>query len=295
MNFSPLLNHLGFDQNDRAVIIHTDDIGVSAASVAAARELWGAGIISSSATMVPCTWFPAAAALCREIPHIDMGVHLTLTCEWSSMRWGPISTRDPRSGLMDSEGYMYRTSRDAQAHADPAAAIAEMEAQIRTALDAGIDVTHIDTHMGTSFHPTLLPAYVELGSKYKIPAMVPRLDENGLRRWGFGDEAVQMLRMLAELEEDGAVLFDHIVGMPLDKPENRVEQVCAALDSLPSGLSYFIIHPQHDTPEARAMGRDYPSRAADCAAFMDERVRGHIRNTGLKVIGMRDLMNMVRE
>lgn len=296
MAFSPLLDYLGFDQNDRAVVIHTDDIGVSQASVSAARELWQAGIISSSATMTPCAWFPAAAALCRENSVVDMGVHLTLTCEWNNMRWGPVHTRDRRSGLMDDDGYMHRTSRAAQAHADPAAAIAEMDAQICMALDAGIHVTHIDSHMGTVFHPALLPAYVELGFKYEVPAMVPRLDEHGLRRWGFDADAIpQMLRLLAELEESGAVLLDHIVGMPLDKPANRVEQVCAMLDSLPPGVSYFIIHPQHDTPEARAMGSDYTSRAADHAAFMDERVRAHIEATGLQVIGMHDLMNMVRE
>lgn len=296
MTYSPLLNSLGLNQTDRAVIIHTDDIGVSQASVAAARELWQAGIISSSATMTPCAWFPSTAALCRENARIDMGVHLTLTCEWSSMRWGPVHTRDRNSGLMDDEGYMHRTSRDTAAHADPAAAVAEMEAQIRMALGAGIEITHIDSHMGTAFHPALLAAYVELGFKYEVPAMVPRLDEQGLRRWGFDNDAIpQMLRLLGELEERGAVMLDHIVGMPLDKPENRVAQACAMLDSLPPGVSYFIIHPQLDTPESRAMGRDYASRAGDHAAFMDERVRKHIKATGLQVIGMRDLRNTMRK
>jgi predicted glycoside hydrolase/deacetylase ChbG (UPF0249 family) len=289
------MSYLGLDKTDRVAIIHTDDIGVSAASVAAARELWDAGIVSSSATMVPCAWFPAAAALARENKAIDMGVHLTLTCEWSSMRWGPLHTRDRSSGLLDAEGYMHRTSRAVIAHADPAAAVAEMDAQIRAALDAGIDVTHIDSHMGTVFHPKLLPAYVELGQKYGVPAMVPRLDEHGLRRWGFdGDEIPGMLRLLAEVERMGAVMFDHIVGMPLDAPENRVAQVCAMLDSLPAGVSYFIIHPQLDTPEARAMGRDYASRAGDHAAFLDERVRAHIRDTGLVVRSMRDIRSALQ-
>jgi hypothetical protein len=57
--------------------------------------------------MVPCPWFPQVAAYCREHPSVDLGVHLTLTSEWDSYRWGPISTRDPASGLIDDEGYFF--------------------------------------------------------------------------------------------------------------------------------------------------------------------------------------------
>src|SRR5690606_40006422 len=67
---------------------------------------------------ISCAWFPSVAAYCREHPEADMGVHLTLTCEGDVYRWGPISTADPASGLIDSEGYFYRTTADAQEHAD---------------------------------------------------------------------------------------------------------------------------------------------------------------------------------
>ena len=49
--------------------------------------------------MMPCPWAPAAAELCRSNPGMDMGVHATLTAEWDLYRWGPLSTRDPGSGL----------------------------------------------------------------------------------------------------------------------------------------------------------------------------------------------------
>ena len=75
MTTNPFLKKLGFSDNDRAVIIHTDDIGMCHASVQAFKDLWAFGTISSGATMVPCPWFPAVAQMCRENPDMDMGVH----------------------------------------------------------------------------------------------------------------------------------------------------------------------------------------------------------------------------
>src|SRR5215208_5950011 len=102
---NPALRRLGFADNDRVAIIHTDDIGMCQASVTAFAELAAFGLISSGAVMVPCGWFPAVAADSRANPGYDLGVHSTITCEWDVYRWGPISTCDSASGLIDAEGY----------------------------------------------------------------------------------------------------------------------------------------------------------------------------------------------
>ena len=73
MNPNPYLKKLGYDNNDRLVIIHTDDIGMCQASVQAFRDLWSVGGVTSGAVMVPCPWFPATAQMCRENPDMDMG------------------------------------------------------------------------------------------------------------------------------------------------------------------------------------------------------------------------------
>jgi chitin disaccharide deacetylase len=101
---NPVLKKLGCSNADRLVIIHVDDVGMCQASIAAFEELWQAGIISCGAVMVPCPWFPQAAAYARNNPQADLGVHATLTSEWQTYRWGPVSTRAPASGLMDAEG-----------------------------------------------------------------------------------------------------------------------------------------------------------------------------------------------
>src|SRR5512134_421435 len=108
MNSNPFLTKLGYSENDRLVILHTDDIGMCHASVQAFQDLWSFGTISSGATMVPCPWFPAVAQMCRENPDMDMGVHATLNAEWGGYRWSPLSTRDTSSGLIDEAGYFHQ-------------------------------------------------------------------------------------------------------------------------------------------------------------------------------------------
>ena len=61
MNPNPSLKKLGFSNDDRLVIIHTDDIGICHASVQALKDLWEFGTITSGAVMVLCSWFPAVA------------------------------------------------------------------------------------------------------------------------------------------------------------------------------------------------------------------------------------------
>ena len=65
MRANAILKRLGFSPNDRAVIIHTDDIGMCEASVSAYAALHESGLKISGSTMVPCSWFPHAAAYCR--------------------------------------------------------------------------------------------------------------------------------------------------------------------------------------------------------------------------------------
>src|SRR5215467_57263 len=160
-SMSASLQSLGFGPDERVVILHADDIGMCQASISAWAEMLDVGIVSSASVMVPCPWFPKVAAFCRQNPSVDMGVHLTLNSEWRAYRWGPISTQDPGSGLMDDDGYFFREPQQFLHRVSIAATVREMRAQIDRALQAGIDVTHLDSHMFATIYPSLLPSYIE--------------------------------------------------------------------------------------------------------------------------------------
>ena len=294
---NPILHTLGFSPTDRVVILHADDIGSSHGTVPAYAGLLAAGVMSSAATMVPCPWFPATAAFCRQHgddPRLDMGVHLTLNCEWDGYRWGPISTGDPASGLLDGEGYFHRREPAAQTGADLRAVEVELRAQIERALAAGIDVTHIDTHMLTLFHPRLLPVYLRLSREYRLPAFLLHPDAEQLQRWGYGlDDAQEVAALVRQAEAAGLPLFDHADVMSLDQHEHRLDELMERLAQAPPGLTYFLFHPAIDTPELRAFAPDWRSRVADYEIFTSAVLRAALAHADVQVIGWRAIRDVL--
>jgi len=302
MKPNPVLKQLGLPNDARVVIFHADDIGMSQASLAAYHDLLDFGLLSAASVMVPCPWFPATAAFCRQYQeqlNIDIGVHLTLTSEMDGSRWGPISTRSPHSGLMDEDGYFYATTEEMQANSTADDTLREVEAQIKRALAAGMDITHIDSHMGSIFHPKFLAGYVAIAEKYQLPALILRQDEEHFRQMAASEDALAAMteiyiQQMRTLEEQGYPLLDSFYVMPLETSANRLEHAQKVLDQLPAGITYFIFHPSRDTPELRAITPDWPARVADHALFTNEAWRDYVNKSGVNVIGYRVLRELLR-
>ncbi len=291
MNPNPALKKLGLSQTDRIAIIHTDDIGMCQASVTAFAELNAAGIISSGAVMVPCPWFSAAATYCRQHPQADMGVHLTITSEWDAFRWGPISTRDAASGLVDDEGYFYRGYPDAIERGDADAVAIEFEAQVMRAKQAGIEPTHMDSHMGTALQPKFISAYVQTAMRHKLPVMIPRdvaAVTQDFERIKVGQKLVAML------DSEGVPMVDYVVGSDLGNHTDKLDEMKRKASELKPGITHFLMHPSHDTPELRTICSDWRARVADFETFMREEFREHLQSIGVQVIGYKTLRELYR-
>jgi predicted glycoside hydrolase/deacetylase ChbG (UPF0249 family) len=284
MSENPVLKKLGFSASDRVVLINADDVGMCQATVPAFFDLVDEGLLSSGSLMVPCPWFAEAARACRTHPSVDVGLHLTLTSEWDGYRWGPLSTRDPASGLIDDEGYFYRNQSMWRAP-NPQMIRAEMSAQVRQARQAGLDLTHLNCHMFAMLDPQLIGEYVGLGFNEALPVLMVRQPQ-----W------VEILseRAISEWEEQGLPVFDHLRELYLHKTaEGRLQQALDIFEQLPPGLTYFMIHPAKDTPELRAISDDWPQRVADYETFMNAALREHVKRLGIEVIGWRPLRELM--
>ena len=132
----------------RYLIVNADDFGMCEAANDAVIRLFEAGRLHSSTIMFPCPASGRAARFAAEHPEYAIGVHLTLTSEWKTFRWKPLTGG---ATLLDEEGYLWRRTEDVEKNASYADILAEIEAQLQAALDSGMKPSHLDNHMGTLY------------------------------------------------------------------------------------------------------------------------------------------------
>jgi hypothetical protein len=152
--------------------------------------------------------------------------------------------------------------------------------------------------MGTLAHPKFIPAYVQLSQEHKIPAMIPADGEKDLQELGLDSEtAANAARFLREEVSTQELLqIDHVIGLRLDQPQDRLEQAKTAFDSLPPGLTHFVIHPAKDSPELRAATpTTWECRVRDYETFLSEELRTHIKNLGVQIIGYKPLRELIQK
>ena len=201
-----LLAELGYAPDQRVVVVHVDDLGMSHAANAGGLRALDATATCGS-IMVPCPGFEEMARIARERPELDLGVHLTLNCEYEGHRWGPVRGDVP--SLRAPDGGMWRTTAETVANAQPEDVDRELRAQIYRALEAGIDVTHIDSHMGTVFDLKFVDIYFRLAHEFKLPAFIPRLRKREARVLNLGSRLADYERRIGAAEAAGFPVFDH--------------------------------------------------------------------------------------
>jgi predicted glycoside hydrolase/deacetylase ChbG (UPF0249 family) len=242
-----LAEQLGYDADAKLLIIHADDIGMAHSVNTATLEAINEGVVNSGSIMVPCPWFAEIAAHVRDHPGLDLGLHLTLTAEWSHYRWGPVLPAGHVPTLVDSLGFLYATAEEAARHMDPREAEAEIRAQVERAIAFGVQPTHLDSHMGTLFQtPDLFEAYLRVGRDYKIPVFLP----GGQLR----AQAPQLMALLTPQD----IVIDHFAMASPEVPADEWETYYAGLiESLQPGVTEIIVHVAYDDAEMRAATIDH--------------------------------------
>ena len=284
---NPFLAHLGFNAQDRVLILHADDVGLCHASVSAFADLLDGGFVSSGSVMVPSPWFPAVASLCRMYPNVDMGVHVTLTAEWDHYRWGPLTYEVSRRQLLDADGYFPRTIQQLWQQADVETVFQEVNAQLNQALAAGIVITHLDDHMGALTPPSWFARWIDLALSHRLPIRFERPNSSDTATGTWADANAHSLR---QAEASGLPLFDHCIGLETGNFATKLQQIEHTYAELPPGsLSIIFAHPAKDSPELRAITTDSANRAADFEILSSEALRVSLQRAGIHVIGFEPL------
>lgn len=290
-----LAERLGFAATDRIAIVHADDIGMCHAANEGAFDALANGVVTCGSIMVPCPWFREAADRARENPHLDLGVHLTLNSEWPHYRWGPVASRDRVPSLLDDQGFLPRTALEVVRQAKPEHVEIELRAQIDAALAAGIDVTHVDSHMGTVLFPAFVEVYAKVAASYRLPAFAARPDAKVLAKAGLQGFEPILRTAMEKMDALGLPILDAVDLFSLDfAPGGGEAHTRTRLDRMGQGVTYLILHPAKDGDELRAISKDAHARAFEHAFYGSQRGRDAFAAAGIKTLGMRPFRDLLR-
>src|SRR3989344_157731 len=239
-----LLNELGFSSDSRVLLPNHDDLAMNYGANMSFIELARTGSVKSGSVMVPCPWFPHLAEIARKDRTLNIGVHLTLTSEWSNYRWRPLSACDKTSGLIDNDGYFWRNRGLLRKNLNTGAAELELRTQINTALAAGIDVTHLDCHMGIGLLPELIHIYIKLGEDYQLPILLPRNIEDSLSVFRMENIDLSFYtRIILKLEQKNYPLVDYFKITPGFSSVNARLGYEDLISEIPKGITLLSLHP----------------------------------------------------
>ncbi|MFH9467677.1 polysaccharide deacetylase family protein [Streptomyces clavifer] len=258
---------LGFAPDTRVLLVNCDDFGMYHAVNSAVIASIEGGIAVSCSLMVPCPWALHGMRLLRERPEIPFGIHLTLVCDTTDYRWGPLSARDRVPSLLDDAGELFTPAGipELLGRARPEEVEREFRAQIDAVVDTGLRPTHLDWHcLADGGREDILDLTVALAGEYGLAVRIwlPPAREKMLRR--------------------GRPVTDHafLDSFALDL-DGKADRWAGMLRSLPAGLSEWAVHPGLDDAESRAIDGGWRVRSTDHAFLTSPEALAIVRQEGI--------------
>jgi predicted glycoside hydrolase/deacetylase ChbG (UPF0249 family) len=276
-----IAERFGYPANAKLLILHGDDLGASHSVNVATFEALEKGAISSASIMMPTPWVAEVAAYARAHPDADLGLHLTVTAEWETYKWGSVAASNEVRTLLDSAGAFPADVAPVVAHAKPAEVERELAAQIALAHALGIRPTHVDSHMGALFTPPFAATYVKVAHAHHLPFLA-------LRDMPAGMSALP-------LAPSDVVLDNVIIAGPEVPRDKWKEFYLNAIASLKPGLTEIIVHLGHDDAELQAVTVNHEPygaawRQRDYDVVMSGEFRKALQDNGVVLVRWRDLM-----
>jgi len=269
---------LGFPPDARLLIVNLDDFGMYHAINAAVVQSIEEGIGGSCSLMVPCPWALHAMHLLRQRPQLPFGIHLTLVCDTTNYRWGPLTAKEKVPSLLDEAGGLYPPAAVPELLTRARLDEVELEfrAQIDAVADAGLTPTHLDWHcLADGGRDDIFDLTLALADEYGLATRV----------WLEHGRRTLRQRNLPVVDHE----FLDSFGLDLDDKAARYAEL---LRDLPVGLSEWAVHPGLGDAESRAIDPGWRVRRTDYEFLTSPQAHELVQRNGIVVIDYRTIQQV---
>jgi predicted glycoside hydrolase/deacetylase ChbG (UPF0249 family) len=253
------------------LIINADDFGLTSGINRAILQLHRAGVLSSATLMANGPAFAEAVTLSSTAPNLGVGCHIVF------VDGTPISPPETIPTLLGPDGRSFRPAlldfvRAVLSRKISAAELArEAEAQIQKLQQAGIDVTHIDTHKHIHVFPFVTGVVADSAARCGVGALRNPFEP----AWSSGLARAPLLRRMQMIILNRFQPAFNLITLEIKKkaliPVGTIgiaatgtltaETLRRTLNALPSSGTYELCcHPGH--PDAALDGQKTRLRAS---------------------------------
>jgi predicted glycoside hydrolase/deacetylase ChbG (UPF0249 family) len=283
---------LGFPKGKKVILFHCDDAGMCEEANIAVQHYFETGDVQSTAVMVPCPYAEQMIEWAKTQKSPDVGIHLTLTSEWKTYRWGPVSDSSSVPGLIDPEGKLWHDVPDVVMHASAEEVETEVRAQIDKVLGMGFTPTHIDTHMGTLYSSLdYLKVFLKIAKEYNLPANAIDLSDPRIAE-GFKNEGYPITTDVVEiLGQYSLPKLDNFSSVPEGGTyEEKRDKFFALLNALEPGLTEIIFHPSVETENLKTITDSWQQRVWEAQLFSDPAVKKFFEDNSIIITTWKEIM-----
>ena len=152
------------------LIVHADDLGLSERVNEGIIQAHRHGILTSTSLIANGPAFEQAVQICRAVPTLDVGIHLTLVEEPPLLSVAAVPSLVGAAGKLHPHARVF-TKKYFRGQIQLREVRDELEAQIKMVMSHGISISHLDSHQHVHMLPDVLRITVELAKAYGIPAI----------------------------------------------------------------------------------------------------------------------------
>ncbi|HEX8725014.1 MAG TPA: ChbG/HpnK family deacetylase [Gemmatimonadaceae bacterium] len=271
----------------RRLIVSADDFALSPAVTDGILRAHAAGVVTATSMMVRCPGWDDGVRRALATPTLDVGLHLNLLVGSPLARAPSLTGRD---GAFLSLAALARRALLGRVRMGEVAA--ECEAQLAALGEAGIRVTHIDSHRHTHALPAVCAAVARVAAAHRL--VLRRPVEPGRLRLGAGAGRLRSALVAwswraASAGIPSVTMPDHCAGLSLRGGPDFAASLAGVVDALPFGTTELVVHPGSvDDALARVDGYT-AGRESELRALTDAALRDRLRERGVDLVSFRDL------
>ncbi len=250
----------------KRLIVNADDFGLTRGVNRAIVQAHRHGIVTSSTLMANGGAFDDAVAQARSCPELSVGCHLVVVDGSPLSPPSQVRTLLAGSDAQFRRGFLSLAGAALGGALSPAELEAEIAAQVRKVQDAGIAVSHLDSHKHSHVFPPVFGALLRAARGCGVRAVRNPFEPAGLQPlWSLGWHTKAWMRYPAvrlmgcfggafrrRVAQEGMVTPDGTLGITVTGCLDA-SLLEALLRRIPDGTWELLCHPASDAEDLRGV------------------------------------------